>query len=441
MKRRTAQPAAVRADVMTSAVDETPQGQFKRGNYRWVICGLLFLAVVINYVDRQILGVLKPFISKDLGWSETDYGDIVFWFQAAYAVSYVVFGAFVDKVGAKIGYATAFIIWQVAHIAHAGATNLTQFFAVRIGLGIGEAGNFPAGIKAVTEWFPKRERALATGIFNAGSNIGAIITPLIVPIILTLWGWRAAFIITGVLGLLWLVAWFAVYRRPQEHPKVGAAELAYIQQDPVDTEAKAGWLQVIGKRDTWAFALGKFLIDPVWWMLLFWLPDFFKKSFTLDNSTFGLVLATVYLLSDFGSVAGGWLSSMLMRMGMTINAARKITMLICAVAALPYVFITHIHDLWTATAVVGLVAAAHQAFSANLYTLPGDVFPRRAVGSVIGIGGMLGGIGGMIMAKSVGWVLEFIGGYDYIFLAAAGIYLLALLVIHILSPKMTPVEF
>ncbi|MDQ0463667.1 ACS family hexuronate transporter-like MFS transporter [Caulobacter ginsengisoli] len=409
------------------------------GRYRWVICGLLFLAVVINYVDRQLLGVLKPFISKDLGWSETNYADIVFYFQAAYAVSYLLFGAFVDRVGAKIGYAVAFIIWQAAHIAHAGARELSHFFIVRMVLGAGEAGNFPAGIKAVTEWFPKKERALATGIFNAGSNIGAIITPLAAPIIMTLWGWQMAFIVTGVIGSLWLVAWLTIYREPAKHPKVGAAELAYIQQDPADQDEKAGWLKVLGKRETWAFALGKFLIDPVWWMLLFWLPDFFKKTFELDIATFGLVLAAVYLISDVGSVAGGWMSSQLMRMGRSINFARKMTMLFWALAALPYLFITQIHNLWAATAVVGLVAAAHQAFSANLYTLPGDIFPRKAVGSVIGIGGMLGGIGGMVMAKSVGHVLEGLGGYGPIFAVAGTIYLLALLVIHLLSPKLATV--
>lgn len=409
------------------------------GRYRWVICGLLFLAVVVNYVDRQILGVLKPFISKDMGWSETNFADMVFYFQAAYSASYLLFGAFVDRVGAKVGYAVAFVIWQIAHIAHAGARELGQFFAVRMLLGVGEAGNFPAGIKAVTEWFPKKERALATGIFNAGSNIGAIVTPLIVPVILQFWGWQMAFVVTGAVGSLWIIAWLVMYRRPEQHPKVQPAELAYIQQDPPDQEEKAGWLAVLGKRETWAYALGKFLIDPVWWMLLFWLPDFFKKTFTLDIPTFSLVLAAVYFISDIGSVTGGWLSSAMMRGGRSINFARKVTMLICACAALPYLFITHIHDLWAATLVVGLVAAAHQAFSANLYTLPGDIFPRKAVGSVIGIGGMLGGIGGMVMAKSVGWVLETIGGYGPIFAVAGVIYFLAVLVVHLLSPKLETV--
>ncbi|WP_304188312.1 MFS transporter [Phenylobacterium aquaticum] len=411
------------------------------GRYRWVICGLLFTAVVINYVDRQMLGVLKPFMSKELGWRETDYADIVFWFQGAYAISYLVFGAFVDKVGAKVGYGVAFVIWQIAHIAHAGARDLSQFFLVRMALGVGEAGNFPAGVKAVTEWFPKKERALATGIFNAGSNIGAIITPIIAPLIMVAFGWRAAFIITGVIGLFWIIAWIAIYRSPAEHKKVTPGELAYIQQDPADPAAKIGWLSVLPKRETWAYALGKFLIDPVWWMLLFWLPDYFKKTFSLDIATFGLVLAAVYFISDLGSVFGGWMSSRLMRAGRSLNFARKATMLLCAVAALPYLLLNQVHDLWLATALVGLVAAAHQAFSANLYTLPGDVFPRTAVGSVIGIGGMLGGVGGMIMAKSVGQVLQNLGGYGPIFGVCGGVYLLALLVIHLLTPRMEPAVF
>lgn len=408
---------------------------------RWVICALLFTAVVINYVDRQMLGVLKPFISGDLGWSETDYADIVFYFQAAYSLSYLLFGAFVDRVGAKVGYGLAFLIWQLAHIAHAGASSLTSFFVVRMALGVGEGGNFPAGIKAVTEWFPKKERALATGIFNAGSNIGAIITPLVAPAIMLVWGWQAAFVVTGVIGLLWLVAWWAVYKSPRDDGKVNAAELAHIEQDPADTERKVGWLVVLGKRETWAYSLGKFLIDPVWWMLLFWLPDFFKKTFDLGaGAAYSIVLAAVYLLSDVGSVGGGWMSSWLMKRGWSINRARKVTMLVLAVCALPYLLVTHVHSLWLATLVVGWVAAVHQAFSANLYTLPSDVFPRKAVGSVIGIGGMVGGIGGMIMAKGVGKALSTTLGYPAIFAVCAFIYLAAVLVVHLLTPKMEPVE-
>lgn len=408
---------------------------------RWVICALLFTAVVINYLDRQMLGVLKPFISKDLKWSEKDYADIVFYFQAAYSLSYLVFGAFVDRIGAKLGYAIAFGIWQVAHIAHAGASSLTQFFAVRVMLGVGEGGNFPAGIKAVTDWFPKKERALATGVFNAGSNIGAIITPIAAPLIMNIWGWQMAFIVTGVIGLAWLVVWLAVYKSPRQDAKVNAAELAHIEQDPADTDKKAGWLAVLGKKETWAYAFGKFLIDPVWWMLLFWLPDFFQKTFHLGAGVaYMTVIAVVYLMSDVGSVGGGWLSSRFMKMGWSINRARKTTMLFLSVLALPYLLITQIHSLWGATLVVGWVAAVHQAFSATLYTLPSDVFPRKAVGSVVGIGGMVGGIGGMIMAKGVGQALSTTLGYQAIFAVCAFIYLAAIAVVHLLTPKMELVD-
>jgi MFS transporter, ACS family, hexuronate transporter len=422
---------------------EIPADAAKSGRMtrrRWIVCGLLFTAVVINYVDRQMLGVLKPFMAPELGWSETDYADIVFYFQAAYALSYLVFGAFVDRVGAKIGYGVAFVIWQLAHIAHAGASSLVQFFAVRIALGIGEGGNFPSGMKAVTEWFPKRERALAIGIYNAGTNIGAIVTPIAAPAIYAIWGWQAAFVITGVIGLLWLIAWFAFYRNPRQDPKISAAELAHIEQDPPDTEKKVGWFSVLGKRETWAYGLGRFLIDPVWWMLLFWLPDFYKKTFELGLFEYSVVIAIVYIISDVGSVGGGWLSSRLMKIGWPLNRARKVTMFILGIGALPYFLITSISNLWLATLLVGWLAAVHQAFSATLFALPGDVFPRKAVGSVYGIGGMIGGIGGMVMAKSVGQVLEGLGGYGPIFAVCAVVYLLAVLVIHLLTPKMEPVK-
>jgi ACS family hexuronate transporter-like MFS transporter len=409
---------------------------------RWVICALLFTAVVINYVDRQMLGVLKPEMEKQLGWSQQDYANIVFYFQAAYAVSYLLFGAFVDRVGAKVGYGVAFVIWQLAHIAHAGASQLTHFFVVRVALGIGEGGNFPAGIKAVTEWFPKKERALATGIFNAGSNIGAIVTPIAAPIIMAAWGWQAAFVVTGVIGLLWLVAWFAMYRSPRNDSGVNAAELAHIEQDPPDTEKKVGWFAVLGKKETWAYSLGKFLIDPVWWMLLFWLPDFFAKTYDLSVTSVDYIaaLAVVYIISDVGSVAGGWMSSRMMKMGWSLNKSRKVTLLVLAFCALPYFAITYINVLWGSILIIGWLAAVHQAFSANLYTMPGDVFPRKAVGSVVGIGGMIGGIGGMIMAQGVGKALSTSLGYPAIFAVCAVVYLLAIAGIHLLSPKMKPVE-
>jgi len=354
----------------------------------------------------------------------------------------LLFGAFVDRVGAKVGYGVAFVIWQLAHIAHAGASQLSHFFAVRIALGVGEGGNFPAGIKAVTEWFPKKERALATGIFNAGSNIGAIVTPIAAPLIMAAWGWQAAFIVTGVIGLLWLIAWFAMYRSPRQDKGVNPAELAHIEQDPPDTEKKVGWFAVLGKKETWAYSLGKFLIDPVWWMLLFWLPDFFAKTYKLSVTSVDYItaLAVVYIISDIGSVGGGWMSSRMMKMGWSLNKSRKVTMLILAICALPYLAITHINVLWGSIIIIGWLAAVHQAFSANLYTLPGDVFPRKAVGSVIGIGGMVGGIGGMIMAQGVGKALSTELGYPAIFAVCAFVYLAAIAAVHLLSPKMAPAK-
>src|SRR5262249_52846753 len=277
-----------------------------------------------------------PIIQGEMGWSEINYGDIVFYFQAAYSAFYLLFGAFMDRVGARVGYAVAFVIWQLAFIAHAGARTLGQWYLVRIALGVGESANFPAGIKAVTEWFPKKERAFATGLFNAGSNIGAIVTPLIVPIFLTtLHDWRLAFVATGVVGMLWLVAWLAIYRRPQETKGISAGELAYIQQAPADTEAKIGWFAILPKSATWAYAIGKFLIDPVWWMLLFWLPDFFAKTYNLTVTSVDYItaLAVVYIISDIGSVGGGWMSSRMMKMGWSLNKSRKVTLLILAFCA------------------------------------------------------------------------------------------------------------
>ena len=410
------------------------------GKYRWVIMWLLFAAMVINYVDRQMIGVLKPTLQTEFGWSETDYADVVFWFQASYAVAYLFWGRIMDKVGARWGFGVAFLIWQVGHMMHGAARDLSHFIMARAILGVGEAGGFPGGIKAVAEWFPKKERALATGLFNAGTNIGAIVTPLLVPVLVLSVGWQMSFVITGLLGLIWLPIWLLVYRRPREQKKVTPAELAWIEQDPADVVEKIGWKKLLTVKETWAYAAGKFLIDPIWWMFLFWLPDFLGKRYGLDLLTFGPPLVAIYLLSDVGSVGGGWLSSRLMHRGMSVNSARKLTMLICALCAVPVAFAAFASNVWLAVLIIGLATAAHQGFSANLYAFPGDVFPRGAVGSVVGIGGMLGGIGGMIMAKYAGFVLEKIGTYTPIFIVAASAYLVALLVIHLISPKYAPAK-
>jgi ACS family hexuronate transporter-like MFS transporter len=421
-------------DSSQTAVPGVPQPRV--GNVRWVIVGLLFAATAINYVDRQMIGLLKPTLQGEFGWTETTYADIVFYFQLAYAVGYIVFGNVVDRIGARFGYAIAFILWTGAHMLHAAAHSVFGFAAVRFMLGIGESGNFPAGLKAVTEWFPKKERALATGIFNAGANVGAIITPLIVPALTLAYGWRAAFVITGAVSLLWLVAWLALYRRPRESKQLSAGELAYIESDPADPPAHVPWARLVSRKETWAFAIGKFLTDPVWWMFLFWLPDFLVKRHGLDLKTFGPPLVVIYVISDLGSIAGGWLSSRLIHRGWTINRARKTTMLICALCVTPIFFAQYVDSLWAAVAIISLATAAHQAWSANLYTLPSDMFPRKAVGSVIGIGGTAGAVGGMIFSLYIGQVLERLGTYSLIFYVSGSVYLIALAIIHFLSPRL-----
>jgi ACS family hexuronate transporter-like MFS transporter len=442
------------------------------GRYRWLICGLLFAASAINYVDRQIIGVLKPTLQLEYGWTESAFANIVFWFQAAYAVGYLGFGKFIDRVGARLGFAAAVVVWTIAHVAHALATSIGGFIAARLVLGLGESGNYPAGLKAIAEWFPQRERALAAGILTAGANVGAVVTPLIVPAITVALGWRASFVITGSFSLVWLIFWLKIYRRPEEHPKVGAAELAFINSDretgagrparaialdntatgntptgntatgntTIDGTTPIPWRRLLTLRETWAFTLGRFLIDPIWWMFLFWLPDFFAKRYHLNLVEFGPPLAVVYVVSDFGSIAGGWLSSRLIRRGATVNLARKLTMLIAALLVIPVMFAMYVHNLWLAVAIVGLATAGHQGFSANLYTFPSDVFPKQAVASVVGIGGTAGAVGGMLMSKYAGWVLDSIGSYTPIFVVAGTVYLLALAVIHALSPRMEAVR-
>jgi len=429
------------------------------GRYRWVICGLLFFAATINYVDRQIVGILKPTLQKEFGWSEIDYADIVFAFQLAYAIAFLFAGRMMDWLGTKTGYAVAIVIWSFAAMAHAEApligeaaapvlaamglvysASVAGFIVARLALGFGEAGNFPAAIKVVAEWFPKSERAFATALFNSGTNIGAVLTPLIVPVIAVNWGWYWSFIITGGIGLLWLLLWIPLYGAPETHPRVGAAELAHIQSDPPDPPAKIPWTRLLRYRQTWAFALGKFLTDPVWWLYLFWIPDFLNRNHQIDLKSVGLPLIAIYLVADVGSIGGGWLSSFLLQRGWSANAGRKTAMLACAVAVVPMIFTAGASDLWLAVGLVSLAAAAHQGWSANLFTLTTDMFPRHAIGSVVGLGGFAGAVGGMLIAKVTGYVLEASGSYVPIFFIAAFAYLFALLVIHLLVPKLEPVK-
>ena len=409
-------------------------------HYRWVICALIFAATVINYIDRQMIGVLKPTLQQEFGWTEVTYGDIVFWFQAAYAVGFVAFGRLMDRLGTRVGYTLAMTVWTLAHMAHGAARSATGFMTARFALGIGESGNFPASLKAVADWFPKRERALAIGIFNAGANFGAILTPLLVPALTIAFGWRMAFLLTGLFGVIWLPFWWVIYRLPEDHRRVGVEELAHIRSDPQTPVVAVSWGRMFRVKETWAFAVGKFLIDPIWWMFLFWLPDFLVRRHGLNLKTFGLPLIAVYLMSNFGSIAGGWMSSRMMRRGASANRARKVTMLICALCVLPIVFASVVDNLWLAVFILGLATAAHQGFSANLYALPSDVFPREAVGTVVGIGGAAGAIGGMVIAKYAGWVLDRMGTYTPIFVVAASAYLMALLIVHVLSPRLAPAK-
>jgi len=406
-------------------------------NYRWQICGLLFFASTINYIDRQVIGILKPTLQTEFGWSESDYGWIVFAFQAAYAVGMITAGRVIDRIGTRLGFALAVAFWSVAGMGHALASSLAGFIAARFALGLGEAGNFPAAIKTTAEWFPKKERALATGIFNSGTNIGALLTPIAVPLLTINYGWQTAFIATGALGFIWVAAWWFLYRRPEEHRKLLKAELAIIQSDPPDALATAIPLtKLVPYRQTWAFAIGKFLTNPIWWLYLFWLPNFFNKKFTLDLKTVGLPLVVIYLSTSVGSIGGGFLSSFFIKRGWTINAARKTAMLICALCVVPVAFAPQVSNLWTAVAILSLATVAHQGWSANLFTLASDMFPRRAVGSVVGIGGMAGAIGGMLIAVVVGSILQATGSYILIFIIASTAYLIALTIIHLLAPRL-----
>ena len=429
------------------------------GHYRWVICALLFFAATINYVDRQIVGILKPTLQAEFGWSEIDYADIVFAFQLAYAIAFLFAGRMMDWLGTKVGFSIAIVVWSVAAMAHAEApvfgpyaagllaligltysASVAGFIFARLALGFGEAGNFPAAIKVVAEWFPKRERAFATGLFNSGTNIGALVAPAVVPFIAVNWGWYWAFIITGGIGLLWLLFWIPLYSAPENHPRVSPAELAFIRSDPPDSPVKIPWRQLLKYRQTWAFALGKFLTDPVWWLYLFWIPDFLNRNYQIDLKTVAPPLMAIYLIADVGSIGGGWLSSFLLRRGWSVNAGRKVAMLVCAIAVMPIMFASSASSLWIAVGLVGLAAAAHQGWSANLFTLTTDMFPRQAIGSVVGLGGFAGAVGGMLIAKITGYILEASGSYVPVFFIASFAYLTALLVIHLLVPKLEPVK-
>jgi len=415
--------------------------------YRWLICALLFFATTINYIDRQILSLLKPILDDELKWSNTQFGEVNAAFQGAYAVGLLGFGYLIDRFGTKLGYALSIAAWSVAAIGHALVGGVGGFFRARVALGLGEGGNFPSAIKAVALWFPRKERALATALFNAGTNVGAIVAPALIPPIADAWGWRAAFVAAGIVGLMWLALWIPLYEVPERSRRLQAEELSYIQSDrEVEQSARLTWGSLLKYRQTWAFVAAKFLTDPVWWFFLIWLPDFFKKTRGLDIKHSWVHLVVIYSLVTALSIVGGWLPGYLVRRGLSPNRARKTGMLAFAIAVLPILAVTQVGDS-AAVLLIGLAGAAHQAWSANLFTSVSDVFPKRAVASVVGIGGMAGSLGGILFPLYSGKLLDTFqargnvtAGYAVLFGICGSAYLIAFAVNHALAPRFEPLE-
>ncbi len=413
------------------------------GRYRWVVVTLLFFATTINYMDRQVIGLLKDNLAKDFSWSEKDYSRIVMAFTTAYAIALMLFGRLIDKIGTRLGYAISIIIWSVAAMLHALAKGTFGFGIARTALGLGEAGNFPAAIKAVAEWFPKKDRALATGIFNSGTNVAAIIGPPLIAWIFSHYGWQEAFIWTGSLGFIWLIFWWWLYEIPTRQKKITKEEFEYIhsdQDDDVqDQSQKPRWSGLFRLKQTWVIIFGKFLTDPVWWFYLFWIPSYFNTTYHLNLTSSAIHVSTVYIIASFGSILGGYLSGWLIRRGMPINKARKYSMFIFACCVAPIFFVRYTNGIWPAVWLISLAAAAHQAWSATIYTVAGDMFPKKILSSVIGIGGMAGSVGGILFPFLIGILLDhfkLLGrletGYNIIFGICAGAYLLAWVVMQIL---------
>lgn len=412
------------------------------GYWRWYVCGLLFYATTVNYMDRQVLGLLKPVIARELGWTESDYGSVVFGFQLAYALVMPVAGRVIDFIGTKAGYVVAVAIWSSAAMLHATARSTLQFTLFRFLLGFGEAANFPVAIKTVADWFPKKERALATGIFNSGSNIGALIAPLTVPAIAAAFGWRSSFLATGLLDVIWIATWLLTYNTPRKFKWISSAELAYIESDGGEQSRRVPYLRLLRERGAWAFLIGKFLTDPIWWFYLYWLPGFLYDRYKLDLSHLGLPLVIIYLAADVGSIGGGWLSSRLLARGWSVNKARKTALFVCALCVLPVALINFVGSniAFTVTA-LSFATAAHQGWSANLYTTVSDTFPRSVVASVTGLGGCAGAIGGMLVAKTIGWWLDFSDkSYGTLFVVAGFMYVVAFVIIQVVTPRIEPVE-
>jgi ACS family hexuronate transporter-like MFS transporter len=427
--------------------------QAKIGNYRWVIVALLFFATTINYLDRQIIGLLKPTLEIQFHWTEINYGHIVSVFTASYAVGLLLFGNFIDKIGTKFGYTISLVVWSLAAMGHAIVKSTFGFMVARSALGLGEGGNFPAAIKTVAEWFPKKERALATGVFNSGANIGAVAAPILVPWILGIYGWQMAFLITGAIGFIWLIFWLIFYEVPSRHKKITAAEYEFIHSDIDEAviepgqEKKIRWIDLFRIRQTWTFVAGKLLTDPIWYFFLFWLPSYFSSTFKLDLTKPSMPLVVVYSATTIGSIGGGFLSSWFIKRGWPIFKARKTAMFIFALCVVPIITARYATNVWQAVCLIGLAAAAHQAWSANIFTTASDMFPKRAVSSVVGIGSMAGAVGGIFFPTLISYILQtnkdaghILVGYNIIFFMCGCAYLLAWVIMHLLSPKMKKVD-
>jgi ACS family hexuronate transporter-like MFS transporter len=409
-----------------------------KSSFRWVICGLLFLATVIAYVDRGILGFIERDLERVMHFTTVEYGYMTGAFQLAYALSFLAAGRLTDILGIRKAFAIAIVLWSLAAMGPALATSVLTLVIAMFVLGAAEAANFPACIKSVAEWFPKRERALATGLFNSGANIGNMAVPAIVPIAIAIFSWRGAFVVGGCLGLVWLVFWLWLYRRPEEHPRVSPKELGLIQSDPPETIGSVPWLKLVSRRETWAYAVGKFMCDPVWWFWTFWLPGYFQRTFHLTLGKSSAPIMVVYAACSVGSIYGGWISGAMLARGKSLNAARKTAMAVCAIAVLPVLYAPYVHNLWAVVGLVSLAGAAHQGWSANVFTLTSDLFPKAAVGSVVGIGAMTGAATGFTAQLLIGRIVRF--SYLPCFLYAGVAYISALVIIHLLSPKLEPAK-
>jgi ACS family hexuronate transporter-like MFS transporter len=410
------------------------------GRLRWSICAMLFYATTVNYMDRQVLGILSPTLQHSIGWTETQYGYIIAAFQIAYAAGLLVAGRVIDRVGTRMGYAIVMAVWSFAAASHALARTPFGFGIARFFLGLGESGNFPAALKTIAEWFPRKERSLAAGIFNSGANLGAILAPLLIPFITVRLGWPYAFLATSAFSLVWLIIWLTFYRKPSEHPRLTPAELNFIQSDPIESVHSIPLGRLLRYRQLWAFPVAKFLTDPVWWFYLYWLPKFFDARYHVSLLQLGLPLVIVYNASAIGSIGGGWLPGRLHRRGFSMAKARFSAMLLCACLAVPVLFANRLPSLWSAVALLSVAAAAHQGFSANLLTIPSDLFPKKAVATVVGIGGTAGSVGGVLFSIATGWILQATHSYTLLFSLAAGAYLIALLFLFLIVPKLTRIE-